>query len=319
MIVYIKTFNRPFYLDRCLASLKAFGSGVSRVVVLDDGTLPAYLERITARYPHVEIRQSGGQHGKWELVRAKRFEDITSRFTTPQNFWSREIAADAASTICVLEDDTWLTRRVDFAALKVGMRENSLSICRLFWGDAPDGPAQRTVAVRPLWPHESIVVQTARPKHLNDVWGFFLVCMCVYERTFYETAHAGVNDFRRESLMLENVWGELTQSPVPLFFGRLSKRACCQGWAIPGRSDAKYYAMGVEQHVFVDLLNELWLRRGLDPLRDFPADFDIDWLCGLFAEHMPANSVEAYLAWRANDSGARAFPGLVPPARLENL
>ena len=204
-----------------------YAQGVSKIVVLDDGTMPVLLRQLQNRFPQVEFRQSGGQHGKWELVRAKRFELITNRFTAPQEFWSREIASDAASTICVLEDDTWLTRRVDFAALKASMRENNLSICRLFWGEDPDGPAQRSVAVRPLWPNESLVVQTARPAHINEVWGVFLVCMSVYERSFYESAHSGISDFRMESLMLQNICRILKKSATPLLFGRLSKRACC--------------------------------------------------------------------------------------------
>lgn len=319
MIVYIKTFNRPFYLERCLTSLTLFAQGVSKIVVLDDGTIPIFLDRIRTLFPQIEIRQSSGQHGKWALVQAKRFEAIANRFGSPHTFWLREIRADKPDYFCLLEDDTWLTRSVDFHTLKTSMRESCLSICRLFWGSVPDGLSQRTVTVRSMGPRDSLLVQTAKPTRLDDIWGFFLVCMSVYERTFYEKAHTGVNDYLNETAILQNIWRELEQSVEPRFLGRLNKRVCCQGWAIPGRSDIKYYAMGVEQHIFVDLLNKLWMHGDFDSLRNFPADFEINWLCSIFVKHLPISAVQAYQNWRTNDPGARSFPGLVPPTRLGNL
>lgn len=326
MIVYVKSFNRPFYLDRCLQSVKALARGVERVVVLDDGTEEVFLEHLRRQHPDVEFRRSGGQ-GKWQLVREQAFEEIRSRFVAPHAFWLKELHADQADYFCLLEDDTWLTRSLDLGELHKLMRGHKLSNCRLFWGEGGRTPAQQTVGVKPLENGASLVMETARPGNLDDVWGFFIVCMSVFERGFYELAHAGVRDYLDEPAILANVKRELEAGALPRIMSRLSARAVCQGWAIPGRSDVKYYAMGVRQHVFVDLLNSLWLDGLFDPLHDFPKDFDLDWLCGLFAERLPpllggedkaAEAVAAYRRWRESDPGARAFPGMSAPRRLEH-
>ncbi len=56
--IFIKSFNRPYYLDRCLQSTMKYVSGDFRIVVLDDGTPEKYLEKIKSKYPEIEIRVS---------------------------------------------------------------------------------------------------------------------------------------------------------------------------------------------------------------------------------------------------------------------
>ncbi len=49
--IVIKSFTRPYYLERCLYSIYKFAVGDFRVQVLDDGTLPEYLARIKQLFP----------------------------------------------------------------------------------------------------------------------------------------------------------------------------------------------------------------------------------------------------------------------------
>ena len=44
--IFIKSFNRPYYLDRCLQSIENFVEGDFCVKVLDDGTPETYLSKI---------------------------------------------------------------------------------------------------------------------------------------------------------------------------------------------------------------------------------------------------------------------------------
>ena len=47
--IFIKSFNRPYYLDRCLQSIENFVEGDFWVKVLDDGTPEKYLKKIKNR------------------------------------------------------------------------------------------------------------------------------------------------------------------------------------------------------------------------------------------------------------------------------
>ena len=44
--ILIKSFNRAYYLDRCLNSISQFVLGEYEVIVLDDGTPKPYLKKI---------------------------------------------------------------------------------------------------------------------------------------------------------------------------------------------------------------------------------------------------------------------------------
>jgi len=43
--IIIKSFNRPYYLDRCLQSIYKFVKGNFKIIVLDDGTPGKYLNK----------------------------------------------------------------------------------------------------------------------------------------------------------------------------------------------------------------------------------------------------------------------------------
>jgi len=57
--IYIKSFNRPYYLERCIKSiyLNVIDQNLE-IIVLDDGTNPKYLSLIKEKYPNVLIKES---------------------------------------------------------------------------------------------------------------------------------------------------------------------------------------------------------------------------------------------------------------------
>lgn len=62
--IFIKSFNRPFYLDRCLSSIEKYVSGDFKIKVLDDGTPKKYLDKIREKYPDAEILLSDNYEKK---------------------------------------------------------------------------------------------------------------------------------------------------------------------------------------------------------------------------------------------------------------
>ena len=66
--IFIKSFNRPFYLDRCIASLHQYISGDFKIIVLDDGTPEKYLDKIRKKYPDTEIRLSENYEKKIKAI-----------------------------------------------------------------------------------------------------------------------------------------------------------------------------------------------------------------------------------------------------------
>ena len=54
--ILIKSFNRSYYLDRCLQSIARHVKGDYQIIVLDDGTPKKYLSRLTEKHPHITIK-----------------------------------------------------------------------------------------------------------------------------------------------------------------------------------------------------------------------------------------------------------------------
>ena len=58
MDILIKSYNRPYYLERCLFSIQKHVAKKENFFVLDDGTPQIYLDKILNRYPFVTIKKS---------------------------------------------------------------------------------------------------------------------------------------------------------------------------------------------------------------------------------------------------------------------
>ena len=96
--IFIKSFNRPFYLDRCLQSIENFVEGDFCVKVLDDGTPETYLSKIKEKHPKIEIIKSENYQNKVAAIaeNLQSGKEIDG-FTIPTNLWYR--AAKNASEI----------------------------------------------------------------------------------------------------------------------------------------------------------------------------------------------------------------------------
>ena len=82
--IFIKSFNRTFYLDRCLESIKKFVSGNYKITILDDGTPQKYLDKIKLKYPQIEILKSSNYTEKSSAIISGK--EING-FQIPTDLW----------------------------------------------------------------------------------------------------------------------------------------------------------------------------------------------------------------------------------------
>jgi len=67
--ILIKSFNRPFYLDRCLQSIEKLVTGDFKVKILDDGTPEKYLRKIREKHPSAGILTSSQYSQKIKAIK----------------------------------------------------------------------------------------------------------------------------------------------------------------------------------------------------------------------------------------------------------
>ena len=129
MDILIKSFNRPYYLDRCLYSITALVKNYSRILILDDGTPQLYLDRLLEKYPFIEIIKSDFYSEKSSAILANA--EITNK-SIPIDLWVNA-AKEASDHFLLIEDDIWFTQTIDLNTMNEAMLANHLAMLKLFW------------------------------------------------------------------------------------------------------------------------------------------------------------------------------------------
>ena len=135
MNIFIKSFNRPYYLDRCIESvLLNVADGNLSIIVLDDGTHPKYLDRIKEKYPSVEIKLSPFYDEKVNKISKFLLEGEPIReMEIPTQFWLSSIEEKTEDYFIILEDDIWFKDKLDVDATVELMKSRHICMLKLFY------------------------------------------------------------------------------------------------------------------------------------------------------------------------------------------
>lgn len=133
MDILVKSFNRAYYLERCLRSIYQFVSGDYTVHILDDGTPPEYLARMQELFPAVRVQRSPRYPDKVAAIRrhlagGQPFDE----FTIPIAFWVEQVR-QCSDIFLLLEDDIWVTAPISLADFQRQMVANHLATIKLSW------------------------------------------------------------------------------------------------------------------------------------------------------------------------------------------
>lgn len=131
MDIFIKSFNRPYLLDRCLQSIYLNVEGITTITILDDGTPDVYLEKIKKLYPNVVIKKSEFHKEKSDMIMAR--EISAKKLSFPGKFWHRECSSSKGEYFLLLEDDMYIIQKINLNNLHKVMMDNQLLLFKLFW------------------------------------------------------------------------------------------------------------------------------------------------------------------------------------------
>lgn len=129
MDIYIKSFNRPFLLHRCLASIFTFLQGFdANIIVLDDGTPQKYLDKIGALFPTVIIRKSPFYESKSKAIE----NAIEPLKKIPTQFWLNEVRKGSDRFI-LLEDDMWFVKSINYPSFVKELEFHRIDLVKMLW------------------------------------------------------------------------------------------------------------------------------------------------------------------------------------------
>ncbi len=301
MDILVKSFNRPYYLERCLRSIEQFAQGRAQVRVLDDGTPPEYLARIAALFPQVAIHTSPRYAAKVAALRAHvAGERPFDQRVIPTAFWIEHVA-QATDQFLLLEDDIWLTGPLLLDSIGRDMASHHLDLVKISWLGNPDVitgekrpvgtglveiiphiPPASDFLVLNKWGARSLVealglrrlLARADFRRQLPVYTLYGVASAFFSKRYWLHLWDGDQQQADELRQLQKAgdWyrhhgGRYAKSPQELTRTSFT-------------TSATNVFKGVELDIFAfnHHLNQAWLHGDLDALENFPHDFNVGYL-----------------------------------------
>jgi glycosyltransferase involved in cell wall biosynthesis len=320
MDIIVKSFNRPYYLERCLRSIYQFAEGSFRIRVLDDGTPPEYLARIKEMFPEVAIFTSPLYEAKVAALRAHVASELPfDQRTIPTGLWIEHIAAGSAIFL-LLEDDIWLTGQLPLDEIERDMESHRLDMVKISWLGNDDVITGRKVLVgkqlEEIIPHiplasellvlDKFGVRSALKKMglMRLIRNDFQLQLPVY--TLYGVASA----FFTKKYWLHLWQGEQARvdevqqlQKAGQWYNRHKGRYAKSRQELTKTSfitstTNMYKGVGLDIFAFNYHLNEAWLHGQLDAMQQFPKDFSQEYLGNILtATGDPRTDVREWAKW----------------------
>ena len=320
--IIIKSFNRPYYLDRCLQSITNFVQGEYNVVILDDGTPQKYLQKILSLHPYIEILKSDQYNDKVEKIEENIISgtDI-SGFDIPTKLWYNTVEK-ANEYVLVTEDDVWFTESVHISNLALEMKENNIHLLKLGWvGNFSD---EKNIEVSTI--NENILGLI--PKKLFLSSPFIMDCFMFNRFKFYTVLYKlGIVDNNTQKkywvlnsiamgIYRKNYWlhiwknskGKVDEKQQlsnaaayynrnkknPNTLARLKNEILKTTFQSSATNSYHQYNIDFDVNYFNHLINEAWLSGSFDAMENFPNDFSFDYFVKFIDEKI---NVEEFRTW----------------------
>ena len=303
--IFIKSFNRPYYLDRCLHSVFTNVSGNFQVTVLDDGTPEKYLQKIKEKYPRVLMVMS-----KSSSQKAKAIEENLSSgkeidgFSIPTDLWS-DAAKNASDYFIMSEDDVWFSEKINLDELVADCAKYDIYLLKLGWlgnfKDDRDLDIDRlndkinfAVPLKLFLKNESIMnaffynrfkfftllykLGMVDNHTRHRYWALNSILMGLYKKEYWLRIWEGMDgkvDEKRQLINASVYYKNHRKNRN--FIARLKKEAMKTTFQSSATNSYHKYGQDFDVNLFNHQINEAWYKGEFDSLQNFPKDFTPDY------------------------------------------
>lgn len=313
MDILIKSFNRPYYLDRCIQSIKQFVVNSDyRIVILDDGTPEKYLKKIAEKHSDITILKSSLYDAKVHAI-DNDSKNISSK--VPMDLWI-EAARNASDYFVLLEDDIWLTDYITLNHLEISLRKDNLQMLKLFWLGNPKLISDKVIkkdSFCSIYEPDLFTVNPFLYKlffvysrfKIRKIMSFFKLYTTERAFNYYSIYSVAGVIFKREYFLAlwfnhANTVNERLQlmNAVRFFnknkkvtFGRTNVEVVKTSFLSAATNQNKDYEnVSIDMFAFNKIINEAWYVGELDSMDNFPNDLNPESIRKILKEK---NAVEA--------------------------
>lgn len=322
--ILIKSFNRPFYLDRCLASIHQFVKGNYEVKILDDGTPEKYLNKIKAKYPESNIQRSEQYQEKVKNIQEnlETGKEING-FQIPTQMWIDAVKS-ATEFVLVTEDDVWFTKPVDLDEITSQMKTHKIDLVKLGWHGNTDAFKDLDVSpisdylnrsypkklftsnrwVMDLFMHNkfkffSLLYRLGLVDHLTQqkYWQLNSILMGVWQKDYWLYVWKNVHVKVDEKMQLQNAAVWFHEHKKNLNIVAMSREESMKTTFQSSATNSYHKSdFDFDVNYFNHLINEAWFNESFDAMQNFPQDFSLTYLEQFLDEKI---KVEEFQKWVA--------------------
>ena len=303
--ILIKSFNRPYYLDRCLQSIENFVEGNFWVKILDDGTPEKYLQKIKEKHPKVEIITSKNYQNKIAAIEEnlKSGKEIDG-FSIPTDLWY-SAAKNASEYFIMTEDDVWFTQKINVNALQETCNQNKISLLKLGWlGNNKDDEwtviSEISEVINRVHPKDLLLF----PEFINDLffynkfkfftilyklgvvdnttkrkyWALNSILMGFWEKEYWLQIWKDAKGKVDEKQQLRNASNFYKKNRNnPNFLAKLNSEVMKTTFQSSATNSYHQYGDDFDVNYFNHLINQAWYNDIFDEMQNFPKDFSLEY------------------------------------------
>lgn len=303
MDIFVKSFNRPYYLDRCLKSIYKYVTGDFTIKILDDGTPPSYLARIQAQHPNVLIAHSPRYQAKVKAIQRHLASEVTfNERAIPFDFWVEQVR-NGSELFLLIEDDIWLTSPIDLLAFAQQMNAHHIDMVKISWlGNdkiisgpriplpSSNAPLEEVKPAVPLLSQmvflnrfrmRSILYRTGLLrffntgiKHQLPVYTLYAVASAFFRKSYWLNLFPAGQHTADEPAQLIRAWQWWQRTGC--CFAK-SQQELTRTSFITSATNS-FEGIALDPFVLNYILNEAWLKGELDTMQNFPQDFTAEYI-----------------------------------------
>jgi len=302
--IIIKSFNRPYYLERCLHSIYACVKGNFEIKILDDGTPKKYLEVTKSKFPNAKIITSSQYQDKIKAIEDNILKgNKIDGFTIPTDLWYNEVKT-SSDYVLVTEDDVWFTNPINIDEVVSEMKSFSIPLLKLGWlgnysddknliidklsDDLNQAQPQKLFTsnkfVMDLFMYNKYKFFTILYKlGLVDnktklkYWSLNSILMGLYQKEYWlsiwEDAKGKVDE--KQQLRNAAAWCHKNKNVI---FARTNQEVLKTTFKSSATGSYHEYGNHFDVNRMNYILNEAWLNKEFDAMQNYPKDFSDDYI-----------------------------------------
>jgi len=299
--ILIKSFNRPFYLDRCLQSIKRFVKGDYKIIVLDDGTPLKYLDKIRTKHTEVIIRLSEQHDFKVQSIK----ENLESGkeidgFLIPTQLWYNAVK-EASDYVLMIEDDVWFVESMDIELMITEMKTRNVDLLKVGQLRKPEHHQNQiseniySETPKKLWTAPpmlmdwfmynkfkffSMMYRLGWVDNLTkrEYWKLNSILMGLWRKEYWLWVWKDAKNKVDENMQLRNaaLWYRKNKTNKNMI-GRTSVNHLKTTFQSSATNSYHKYGVEFDVNYFNFLINEAWYKNEFDTCQNFPNDFSLEY------------------------------------------